>query len=686
MSGRATCHRIFRHRLRAHAVFEPGSRYPFNAFYRPLPPQDVACRLYSIHQNVAMSSKARFQDESTRYTAPSNYSQGQDLQRGPEIAISASHEVNVGGAATDITLPVFASDLDTPTHKQSRRLLFQRNLLSSWRYAILRWIAADASTTATGNGIRSLLELQDDNSPQTEDTTSGTLQHGSVMPKDQYEQYEQVSYLLAAKLSNSAASGLKCLEELRLPPLLIRRQLDALVYIKRAHETELAKSVKLRTVYGGLLRETVTNMGPSILFLSKRHIDVLLEELKVKEVNVLLKDRIALSPTSIGNAHTSSADERLPQGTILRLVDFYTLNNQVDAALALLRELPAELLTASAPEVLQRCTNLLKRDTVETVAGTENFKILPKILQLGISVDVPIFTVAIQNAFGAGKSGVAWDLFRFMQSEGLDPHPMTYLALLRNSYVSKDVRGLNEILTQIHEREEISSNPWLACCLMNIVRVVSRYERGDSWQKSFEHMMSIYDRAFDRSVLQKLQISLVPVASVKAATAQPSPEFLSYIIWLYVVNCTKTSVVHGLWRRLTDLLKDNDPYILEAARFPAFYDGFVLSYSLYARNLPHCLRVIYSMLEHQRCSPTKHTWSILVDGLLKHRHTEDLLNLETVMKAQPSSPAKDAWEEVLSSKVIAPSIADAMDELKGFERSFDGPVGLLRDDAASLQR
>ena len=617
---------------------------------------------------------------------PPSYSPGQQPHGGPENSTRTPHYVNIRGEPTDTTPPVLedGTDVETSTGDNHQQKLFQSNLLSSWRYGISRWIATGVPKTTKGrNGLKSLLELQNDNRPEAQESASGLAQYPPILLKDQYE---QLSHMLAARLSSSAASGLKCLEELRLPPKAIKMQLDALVYIKRAHEIELARSAKLTSVYGGLLRTTVANMGPSFLSLPKRHVDVLLEELSVEEVDALLKDRIATTPKPVEQAQTDSDEDLPPQGNLLRLIDFYTLNKKVDTALALLPELPAEMLTSTAPEVLQRCTNLLKLDTVETVAGSENFKILPKILRLGISIDVPIYTVAIQNAFAAGKPGVAWDLFHYMESEGLEPHPMTYLALLRNSYLSKDIRGLNEVLTQIHETEEISSNPWLAICIMNIIRVVSRYERGDGWRTSFEQMMLIYDRAFDRSALRKLHIDLGDVASGKASGTQPSPKFLSYIIWLYAVNCTELSVVHRLWQRLTDLLKDNDPYVLEAALYPAFYDGFVLSYSLQARDLPDCLRVIYSMLEHQRCLPTTHTWTLLIEGLIKHQHTEDLLSLQAVMKEQPPSPAKDAWDKVLRSKGIPSRIADSKDELNDFERSFDGPVGLMLGDEQDMQR
>lgn len=477
--------------------------------------------------------------------------------------------------------------------------------------------------------------------------------------------------LLAAALTDSASATLRLLNTLQIPFRQFHVTMDCLLYIQRAYEHELSSSTYIYQMFKKRLFLMFEIWKEPLCCMKFRHFALFLEHLSVEQIENLLE--------------RTSDDSPLEPKVLLALTDFYTRHQQVELALAQLASLPPAMLTASEPLLLQRCTNLLKLDSVEVSENQQNFKILPKILELGIIPDVPIYNLTIQNACAAGISGVGWDLYRHMLSEGVGTNAQTYLALLIDSFKRKDVQCLNEVLTAIHHNEDLARNPWLACCTMNIVRLVCRFARKDRPHVALSHMMAIYDRAFSRATLHKLGL-LSPSSDANGSTELPEPgsETLGHIIRLFVLNSTSRAFVSRLWTNLLELLVAEDSQTLEAARSPVFYDGFVLFYSRSVEQVGKCLEVVQQMLHGGLCQPTSRTWTILVHALLKHGQYETARRVHKLMTTHNLVPEGEIWAKITNKYPKLQLTSESAAYLDSVERKMRLP-GLAEPEGSSTR-
>jgi pentatricopeptide repeat protein len=452
----------------------------------------------------------------------------------------------------------------------------------------------------------------------------------------QSEQNRIVPRVLVGCITTSADQTLRLLNALPTIFMDFDVRMDCLLYLKRVHWDEMAGEPRLKRMFEFLVRKQLQCWRWPLFQMKFKHLHIFLEHCSANEISKLMDKSVHVD--SIPNPATT-----------LAIVDFFTRHRDYERALCTFRMLPRDIIAASEPHVLQRCTNLLKLDFVERKSSSQNFRILPELLEFGIRPDTILHTVVIQNACAAGMSGVAWDLFRYMQAEKLPINSVTYLILLKDTYIRQDVRGLNEILTAIHQREDLARDPHLVVCTMNIVRVICMFERKDWPEVTFSHMLAVYDRAFNRRELVKLGMvggSNPPVGN--SELPPPDSASLAFAIWSYVLAQKLGRIVNTLWLRLVRLLAEKDETATEAAKHPAFYDGFVIFYGRYANSLPKALDVVQHMLDHDLCQPSEKTWTFLIYAFLRHGQQEAAEKIRGMMSDRGITPSVASWDRIVN--------------------------------------
>lgn len=422
------------------------------------------------------------------------------------------------------------------------------------------------------------------------------------------------------------------------------RVLEGLPDIRHNFQTRMDCLLKLRRERT-LWSEVETGHGrPSLksrfykeLGLLREQADLPRYKLRAGQAALILEEATTLEQGSrFFERYTATYSDR-ESSVVLKFVDFFIRWEDTEQALEALRIIKPQEITASDDQILARCVNLLKLDTIDSHGESKNFKILPQLLQLGIKPTIFIHNMIIMNAIKANVPRVGWDLYKYLQAENLETNSITHLLLMKDAFARQDVSGLNEILSAIHERKDLYHDPHLVGCTMNIIRIMYTYEKHASPAETFSHILSIHNRAWLPDIYVSLNMthasSLNNRTSSSPALSHPPPEKVAWTILQYCLTQTDHSTVDRLWARLTAAILASDRWILPAAGLENLYAGFIVFYGRSPRTLGKAVDVVQFMLDNSHlCVPTGFTWTRLMCGYLRQGQHVEAEQIRVVMR------------------------------------------------------
>jgi pentatricopeptide repeat protein len=430
--------------------------------------------------------------------------------------------------------------------------------------------------------------------------------------------------------------------------------MDCLLFLKRVYCLEIVSDPDLQDLFNAVLSENRSRGRWPDLAMKRRHLDLFLEEASLDEGRQLLDDFSAAYPEPSAAA-------------ALRFMDFFTKTGDVDHALDCLRLIDPATLAASEWQVLPRCTNLLKLDAVQRNGSSHNFRILPRMLEIGIKPNLIIHNIIIKNAFQAGMSGVGWDLFQFMQEQGLPTDARTYLALLKDAFLQQSTTRLYELFSAIHQRSDLFQNGHIVAYTLNIVRLVS-YQKRLSPVETFSNMLPMYSRAFNMEPLARLGLPMDDeTLHANPTLPQPDPKTLAFTVWSYILCQREPYVVNTLWRWFQRLIQAGDPLIVGMSQHDIVYNAFAIFHARAESGLSRCLAIVQHMIDTGCCEPTARTWGILLLAFLRHGHfgaAERVKSMMSVRGVQPDEASRMLLQEQMSLSEITSHAHEVMRQLE----------------------
>jgi pentatricopeptide repeat protein len=324
-------------------------------------------------------------------------------------------------------------------------------------------------------------------------------------------------------------------------------------------------------------------------------------------------------------------------------IDYFTKwENQEQALRAMQLIAPSELEASDQlPSFMQRCTNLLKFDTIDIQEESKNFKILPQLLELGMKPDTTIHNMIIMNAIRCNVHQVGWDLYEYLEAENLETDSVTHLILMKDAFARQDVSSLNKILSAIHKREDLYHSSYLVGCTMNIIRIIHTYEKLSHPIETFSHVLNVHNRAWKPDVYIKLQMIRRSEITVLPDTDLPSPppDALAWTILQYcLIQQQNQGLVDRLWDILQRAISAGEPQIVSAAAHEALYGGFIVFYGRSPRNLGRAVDIVQHMLNNEHCQPTALTWMRLMGGYLRQGQQQEAEQIRQLMLRRGISP------------------------------------------------
>ncbi|ETN40333.1 uncharacterized protein HMPREF1541_04609 [Cyphellophora europaea CBS 101466] len=420
----------------------------------------------------------------------------------------------------------------------------------------------------------------------------------------------EYSTLMSIMIGSLASSSHDALQLLAGPHHIFWNQrADCCYHLRRipARWREIQKSPTLEVMFQ---QQIIRLKEPGSLWsrtrLKVRHLDLLLEQSTAAEALELVKKFEKTYPF-------------LTDKDALYLVGFYTKLGDVQNALRLLRRVSPELLEAPHSYCIGRCVNLLKLDTVEGTRSSHAFRILPAILELGLPPLDIVHNLVVQNAAKSGLIDVSLDLYRFLETESIPIDPHTHTTLLKHSFLHKDLTAMNKLMNLIQAREDLMHNPHLMSVMMNIVRHICFHERKAEPEECLQHLLAIYDRAYNRGALIRVGILQADqLSSEGSSLPDPHPMVLANFMWAFILTQTHEARVRQVWSALTRLLSRKDPQVSESLHYSGVFRAFMFFFGRSPFTLNGMVEVLEYLLKHMPDQVEQLDWAIIISGFLKH--------------------------------------------------------------------
>ena len=480
--------------------------------------------------------------------------------------------------------------------------------------------------------------------------------------------YRKSLYALVGCLSLNARDALTALEAITIVPDKFIVTVDALLYIRHARWHEIEQDLEIKQRFYIQVAKLHDKQQWPKGYMSSKCLDLMLDSTEKNEARKILRDYL--------DAYSDLREQEL-----IYVVHRFQRLGDADSALSLLRTLPPVSLQQEQGAVLAACINLMNLESVDRAAQPYSLKILPALLELGLRPNVGVYNKAVQNAFDLGLPKVGWDLYRHMQTQDVLATPATILELLRDSFLHSNLPALNEMMTLLHEGELLrAENPFLVGYLLNIVRYICYWERKSGSSESLAHLLSVYDRAYNRTPLVKLGlIRKDQVSQGNERHPNPDPPNLAFMVWSYVYVQRREANVADLWQRIDGLIQKGDKQVIEMARHPVLYNGFMTFYSRAESRLSKMVNILHHLLRHDLCIPDDHSWSIMICGMLKHEKHEWAEMIRRMMLRRGVKVTKDAWKMVMQRFPDSDVMKVVNDILEGKEM----PLGTYKDVRAT---
>ncbi|KEF61228.1 uncharacterized protein A1O9_02793, partial [Exophiala aquamarina CBS 119918] len=464
---------------------------------------------------------------------------------------------------------------------------------------------------------------------------------------------------LIGALAQSAKSALRLMTLMEgVPEFSFSIKCDCLLYLGRVHRSEIETEPDLQEIYDGEIDKVAGFTGwPNPM--PKSALLAMLNHSSCQRRQEIIESVLA-------------AYDPVPPELLLLMVDYYTKQEMPHDAIAILSRLSPDDLKLLRQDVDHRYYALINIDNVERSDSGLNFKLLPSLLEKGLPLTDDMHCAVIARAVKLGLPDVAWEVFRFMEANQMDVNANGHLALLRDSFQRGDLDGLNLIMSKIHQRKDLVSNPFLVSYAMNIVRYVCYFERQLPVTESLAHVLAVYDRAYDRAPLVKLALAdPLPPSETNATLPQPDGRQLSFALWTYVLIQRSDHHVSHFWHHFTQLVARGEPDMCDVARHDVLYNGLIVYWGRKKATLLNAVEVLEDMERLGLCTPTELTWIMVITAFMRHGQEASAEQIRQMMMTKGVKTNPNNWNFLMKEYSDSNLIAHAKHDL-GKKRTAHG--------------
>ncbi|KAL4751496.1 hypothetical protein BDW72DRAFT_212718 [Aspergillus terricola var. indicus] len=399
--------------------------------------------------------------------------------------------------------------------------------------------------------------------------------------------------------------------------------------------------------------------------------------------------------------------------TILSFVKRFTQFRDVDAALKaieMIKEAAHPAFRMNSEEVVRHCCKLLTIDFVVDEGGVRNFRILPKLLELGVPPTRDLMNVVLLNAFRSGDTHVSQGILDYMKDQELEPDAYTYMALLTDAVRVGDHERFQSLLQEIQVKEELRRNPWIMTKILHahFLTIAKRRDSDEDPSDIFYSMLDMYGRLHDITPLKELLILPPHYVQYEDDVSAPSVVALYIMIATYLRCVKNMGRVEQIYSRFREFVLSGHESIAPLAATDHTYNEFLVAF----RNSPAGLRPAVRVIEDMQHSsslqglpkedgkksgnggikqvkhtpPTVRTWTLLMSCFVFNKQPHAAEKVRAMMDKHGVRYDIDVWNMIINNYANSqnvPALARAFKQME-FEGikpdSFTlNPLRYLRD-------
>lgn len=296
-------------------------------------------------------------------------------------------------------------------------------------------------------------------------------------------------------------------------------------------------------------------------------------------------------------------------------------SRSVTVALEALQQMKDLDLPLNTPKALSVFSTMLERSDRDTDAQQLDSTILTFMVDSGISPNIIIYNILLQNALREGDFETGWNIYETMIENGIEPDPFTYSSLLNDAKLRMDPEAIKRVIGLVKDKgirnPHILTDVLHAIFLLHndrankIPRLASSFERRS--KPAFDSMLQVYCEYFHAQPLFRLIPSFgarFPSLFKEVTSSQnstkllhpPSPT-LVVMLTAYLSDLQRSTGVKQFYDHFNELLVAGNPIAVELSRDPYIWSVIIMSFSRFGDRLADCPALVGKMLANVRNQP-----------------------------------------------------------------------------------
>ncbi|PWY81825.1 hypothetical protein BO70DRAFT_362256 [Aspergillus heteromorphus CBS 117.55] len=358
--------------------------------------------------------------------------------------------------------------------------------------------------------------------------------------------------------------------------------------------------------------------------------------------------------------------------TLLHFMSHFVKLKDADMALEVLKvifDLRQEGFTTRDYLVTREIAGLLGLDSVVDGPDGRNFHILPRILKIGVRLDMTMMNAILKNTFKTGDPQLSDDILEYIKKQGMKFNAGTYIAQLGDALDRRDQDLVKELLQEIDTRPDLRTHPWLASKIFHAHFVFNvkgnRFIGGEGQpdltpEQTFYSMLDVYNKYFDIAPLQELYIlapGYTPPES-DVAKLEPTRGAMFLLIASYL-RCKRSAAVgQRIYARFIELLVQGDKYAVHLAKTDHIFNEFIISWRNDPRGGRPSVRVVEDMLylsaqdPEKFVKPTVLTWTVLLSVFIYTKQQYAANKVREMMAKHQIVYDLSTWNLIISGLVM----------------------------------
>ncbi|KAJ6150858.1 hypothetical protein N7470_007452 [Penicillium chermesinum] len=371
-------------------------------------------------------------------------------------------------------------------------------------------------------------------------------------------------------------------------------------------------------------------------------------------------------------------------------------------AIACLRRLDNPRFAMDADGVLRHCCKILTHDTIEDGPEGRNFKLLPRLLEIGVKPNRDMMNIVLANAAKISDSQLLNDILKFMidHDHRLDSH--TYLVLLQDAIAREDRGGVDILVREIGTVDHLDTNPYLASKIFHSHYLFTVKDMDVEADRSsiLHSTLDMYSRLYDLTPLRDLLIVPPSYQPSFQGREKPSTVVLFIALATYLRCNPDVSKMQQIYARYQELINQGDPIICSMAETDHAYNAFLSAMRHNRRALRTCVQIVEDMLhpvvEKDRngrtidhVKPSTRTWTLLLSAFIYNRQIAGAEKIRDMMLKHDVEFSQVTWNTIVNGYANAqdmPQTAAAIKDMEQAGFAIDSytmkPLRYLRDPEA----